>query len=457
MKHKLLVIIMFSLYGFAAFAQAKDGKGIVIAVPAPTMKNAAAADAWMPQFFQDIITGDFARFSKMTVIDRSNEKLAVDEQELSESGFYSDSELISIGNMTQAQYVVAGNITNVSGKYTVSFRINDIEKNVSEAAFNKQFVISDMQNGYAAKETVLELLTGMGIEVSAKAKAELQSKSENAQTKATASLAQGMAAEKSGDLVDALAHFHTALDSNSGMREASAHIQTFSQGSPGTSIRERANWATAQSERWNKIFKDLETYAYNNLLIVVYDFTTITDKIDTRSNTVELEVGPGIKFIPNRTVLAVWKTVIDNWLEIKSKEENKSWVGAVKVQYEAISYMGGGLNFHSIGHYYYAKVVLYDENGDKIATSSVGQKTEYVKYMNKPFDLLVQKKYYDNAELKKVKFSRVKLADITDNLVPKIDAITIMGSVSGKAAAAPALVFTVSEYQQWAAAQGGGR
>jgi TolB-like protein len=83
---------------------------MVIAVPAPVMRNAADDDKWIPQFLQDVITGDLARFSAMTVLDRANDSLAIAEQQLSETGFYSDDDFLELGSMTNARYLVAGNI-----------------------------------------------------------------------------------------------------------------------------------------------------------------------------------------------------------------------------------------------------------------------------------------------------------------------------------------------------------
>jgi TolB-like protein len=103
------------------------GKGTTIVVPTPQMYNPTMNDSWMPQLFQDLITGDLARFSSMTVLDRLNEELVLAEQNLSLSGNYSDNDYIRLGNLTNAQFIVAGNIQNISGRYNVSFRINNTE------------------------------------------------------------------------------------------------------------------------------------------------------------------------------------------------------------------------------------------------------------------------------------------------------------------------------------------
>ena len=138
------------------------GKGIVIAVPAPVLQGGTRADDWMSQHLQDLITGDLARYSAMTVIDRQNEQMAIAEQNLSASENYSDDNYIKIGNLTNAKFIVVGSIRNVSGRYNVSFRINNSETNEIKAAFNKPYQFKDIETGLAAKEAVKELLMGMG-------------------------------------------------------------------------------------------------------------------------------------------------------------------------------------------------------------------------------------------------------------------------------------------------------
>ena len=60
------------------------GAGLVIAVTSSEVRNGGKSESWIPQFFQDSITGNFAKYSKMTVLDRANENLTKAEQELSD-------------------------------------------------------------------------------------------------------------------------------------------------------------------------------------------------------------------------------------------------------------------------------------------------------------------------------------------------------------------------------------
>jgi TolB-like protein len=297
MKGKRLLFTVLLLtagnYIFGQFYTGDGGRGIVIAVPAPVMRNVTANDGWMPQLFQDLITGDLARFSAMTVIDRSNEQMVIAEQNLSASGNYSDNDYVRMGNLTNARYIVVGSIQNISGRYNVSFRINNTETNEIRATFNKAYSPSDIETGLAAKEAVRELLRGMGIRLTATGERTLLTV-QAVEARATTQLARGMAAAKSDNIVQALAFLSDALESNTTRAEANRNIQSFFTAIPTGSIRERANFAIAQKEKWQKIFTDLDLYLYGNLPIFIYDFSAVEDRINISSNSVSLTIRPGI-------------------------------------------------------------------------------------------------------------------------------------------------------------------
>ena len=144
------------------------GAGIAIAVTSPQIRNASQNIAWIPQFFQDSITGNLAKYSKMTVLDRANESLIKAEQELSESGFYTEENAAQIGQMTNAQLVVAGSIQQIGGAYELNFRVNDVSTNEVKASSNGRYSLSEIENGKAIGEVTQNLLEGLGIELSEK-------------------------------------------------------------------------------------------------------------------------------------------------------------------------------------------------------------------------------------------------------------------------------------------------
>jgi hypothetical protein len=397
----------------------------------------------MPQFFQDTITDHLARFSAMTVLDRANESLAIAEQKLSETGFYSDSNMAELGRMTNARYIVAGSIQNAGGMYNVSFRINDTETNEIQASFTERYGKTDMESGKAAREAVRELLAGMGVELTADGERQLLAE-QRREVQATRQLAQGVNAERNGNIVEALALYTEAVDNVPTMNEASARIQNFAQGSPGASIRERANWATAQKEKWEKIFNDLGDYMHNNLRIVVYDFSTISDQFNAGTKRVTITVTPGVKLIPDSNVLTVWKRVLDEWYRIKDLEENKSWANSLSIR-------SGRDRRKDIGTIDFIRtyIELYDEEGIRIGDSS--ESVEFLQYgpysnmfsYDNRLQILSQNRYFNNRPFKAVRFS-VPLDKITDNLSVKVVGIRYNDQTTF-----PARIMSQSEYDEW--------
>jgi hypothetical protein len=451
-----IILLCISCPGMAVSQQntapytGNGGKGITIAVPAPVLQNHSASDAWIPQLFQDTITGDLVRYSAMTVIDRSNEDLALSEQRIAATGNYSDEDYIKMGNLTNAHYIVAGKITKMAGNYSVSFRINHTESNEIKTAFDKTYPLKDIESGLASKEAVRELLAGMGVQLTEAGEQSLLAIQET-KVRASAELAKGMAAEKNGNLVGALAHFTGAVEADSNMKEASVHIQTFAGAVPTGSIRERAEFAIAQKQKWEKIFADLKVYVWEKLPIFIYDFSVVEDKFDARSNKVTITVSPGVKIVPDRTVLLVYKTILDNWIQIKNMEENKGWTGTVSIP-------AGVFELQSVSQYAFSyEIGLYDDYGDRIASFEWDHVPGFdYSYHSSSFQVLAQHKYYNDNNFNKIRFV-VPLEKITDIVTPKIERIHRNRNLPypNNRDRIEYPVFTVEEWQEWLASQGG--
>lgn len=297
--------------------------GKAIAIPTPQFQKSTSSDSWIPQFLQDSLTDHFASLSGMTVLDRKNESVVIAEQKLSESGYYSDDNAVAFGQMTNAEYVLTGSIQKLPTRYALSFRVNDITTNEIKASFNGQYGMSDIENGNAVKDAVIALLEGLDITLTQAQIAHLTNN--RSAISATQKLAQGMAAEKEGDFITALSFLTDS--SEGGNNEANTVISAMLSSSTPASIRERAAYYKAQTDKWNKIWKDLEHYLNYHYPIIVYDFdpAKMTNRIDSQRNTVNLKWAEGYKLVPNRKALVIYNTVVDEWERVKNNPENKEW------------------------------------------------------------------------------------------------------------------------------------
>jgi hypothetical protein len=212
------------------------------------------------------------------------------------------------------------------------------------------------------------------------------------------------------------------------------------------SIRERAEYAQQQKEKWKKIFIDLRKYLDGNLPIVIYDFSAVSDRITTLGSrtAVHLTISPGVKVIPNRTALLVHKTVMDNWEQVKKMEENKSWVNSVR---EANNFR---LQRYDAN---YVKIGIFDEYGDNIDTVSM----RYYGIRGVP-QVIAQHKYYDENKFSEVKTSGIPIEKITGAITPKIIEVGVQSSDNSSfSMKLNPPIMTVPEWQEWLSLQGAAR
>lgn len=401
------------------------GEGLVIAVLPPGFSGASQSEQWMPQYFQDSITGKIASFSKMTVLDRKNESLAVAEQERSESGFYSEENAVEIGKMTNANLVAAGSVQKIADSYELNFRVNDTETNEVKAAFNSRYSLSQMQDGTAVNETAAALLEGLGIELSDSERAALE-KTNKLQNSSAMNLAKGSAAEKNGNLFDALLAY-TQVDGTL-KTEADSSISKILNGSiSGLSVTEKVRRYETEIAKWTDLFQKWRDYLNSgNWFFCVYDFSEMKDTVEFSSGKsfVDFIVTPGVKIVPKREAVLLHKQIFDSWKAVASQPENKEWVRGVPAK--------------DMQEFYYTvsvNVDLMNEYGismKRYFTSFSFDFCDFFSYHDWAFQgkpqVLTQRNYYNVVNFGKLYFTHIDAQDITDTITPVISEIKLKGN-----------------------------
>lgn len=394
------------------------GKGLVIAVILPKVINETSESSSFPQYFQDSITGKFSSFSEMTVLDRKNESIIKAEQELSETGYYADENVIQIGQMTNAQLVVVGNIQQIAGFYEVNFRVNDVTTNEIKASVNNRYSSIEMQNGKAVNEISLNLLEGLGIELSDKEKNEL-SKVNSVDNNGRLYLAKGIVYQKTDEYIKALDSFSKV--SGYFKSEAKNNITEILSSSIDTmNLQERIAHYNLLKDKWNKIFLQLETYMNENVAYVIYDFSSLEDKVDMLMENVHFFVYPGIKCVPNAVAMKVFSTVYNEWQEIISDKNNDVWTRSVKQPH-----FGNTGDYFEFYYDFTITVGLFDNDGNLIVQNKISpQGIRGIKRLFRGVDSTLSEKsaedYFESAEYKQINFSPVKIEKISNGVNIKI-------------------------------------
>ena len=283
------------------------GKGLRITVPSPNTSGLSDADSWTAQVIQDLMTTGFSTYTDMTVIDRSNEALVIEEQKRSEKGTYSDSDYLEMGKITQAQYLLVGKLTNAGGVYRLALNINDGTTNEIKASFNESVSLNDIQNGNATNQALLKLIPAMNLELTSEEINRLNTKAATAKsnderTVSTVNLAKGMAAEANKNTVEALAYYASSQTKEAAMRYDKISV-AFATGN----IREDVKNDIAARNEWIKIYKDLQNYVNRNAIKISYDVTPGEYEVDYRRNTVTIPFT--YSYEVNQTMLDVYRQI----------------------------------------------------------------------------------------------------------------------------------------------------
>jgi TolB-like protein len=173
----------------------EGGKGISLAVLEPTSRGLSPNEQWMLSLIQSSITGDFNKYSDMTIIDRQNLEKILAEQMQSMSGNYSDADYIRIGQLTNAKYILGGSVSRTANTFMLELAVTDVESGVRKASLSPTSVTpASLENLSAVKEASAELLRQLGIILTDSGLAELKKPLAISQVNAETALARGVVA-----------------------------------------------------------------------------------------------------------------------------------------------------------------------------------------------------------------------------------------------------------------------
>lgn len=406
------------------------GKDLVIAVTIPQGRDIDKKELWILQYLQDSITGKFAKYSEMTVLDRSNEKLIKAELELSETGFYSDENVVQLGLMTNASLVTVGSIQKIGMIYEINFRINDIATNEIKSSLSNRYTYSEIENGKAVNDITMNLLEGLKIEFSDSEKLSLSTVNEK-EDSSVQNLAKGATAEKEKDYISAI----VAYSKVEGLQktEAESNIHSLLGGTfDSSSIQNRVSYYKEQIEKWNTIFDQLEKYMNENAIYIVYDFSVVQDEIDMHRNLVNFKFSPGIKCVANKTAMHVFATIINEWRKIYYNKENDVWRKEVsEPRCGTLNSNASYVYAYNLYYQYWVSLILVNGNGDVINKKNIPVSfTGDYFYTDDSRGFMEveeksQKKYFEENDFSDIRFYReISLDDIVGDISLKINSIT---------------------------------
>jgi TolB-like protein len=196
------------------YYEGSGGSGIRIAVLQPSNNNLSEQEQWLLRLVQSTLTADFNKYTAMTVIDRQNLDTIMGEQKASLSGNYSEADYISIGKLTNAKYILAGNLTKTGNGFILELSVSDTETGVRKASFApKNCSLDELQSTAIIKQAEEELLGQMSITLSAAGKQALKESVSTAPQSASVADASATVTTEKGERLSFIDYLSKTADS----------------------------------------------------------------------------------------------------------------------------------------------------------------------------------------------------------------------------------------------------
>jgi hypothetical protein len=233
----------------------------------------------------------------MTITDRQNLDFILGEQKLSLSGDFSDDQYISVGKMTNAQYLLAGTLTRLPQGYMLELAISNIETSERVASFGPRMCgTAEVEGMGVVKEAAAELLDMLGVKLTDAGKSSLLT-TNVAKANAESALARGVIAQRSGSSIEAMANYYEAAELDPTLLEATGRLDTLGEAITSGNIGENIRNDIQRRQAWIDLMANCENYFKEHLPceIIYDDSEREPDRVDYQRNTAEYSYPIAIK------------------------------------------------------------------------------------------------------------------------------------------------------------------
>ena len=419
------------------------GRGRRIAVMLPDAVGLPAQYSYLPDVVQGVLVRDLTRFSAMEVLDRIRVEAVM--MELEEAGLSqgTDDFFRQRAHIANVDYFLHGNITRTATGHTLQFQVvggREANLGLTRAAFTESLTVAQMDDHTGIHRASTELLTGMGISLTDRARTELGRAEARHTINAEVFLAQGINAERAGTVVEALSRYIQATQHDPTLGEAVSRLNVLTASVQSGNIRYdvrneirwRNEWLATIAET-NAFF--LRYVSQRPPLNLVYTTDITQGNIDFQRGTVEL-TGITVALYPDLAWFQTINMVLDTVREgLAATGRSARW----EIRWPASGGDSGLAPF--VPHYnaFWATVEIVNDQGRVLSSQQVGL----------PYGWGVQ-----NHRLVPIAVAPVRLTfpgvnpdHVTDRLTVRI--ANINGIPAGQAAAQSNIsIMTQSEFSQ---------
>jgi hypothetical protein len=235
------------------------GAGIRLAVLAPEAQG--DVPPYLPIYVQGLLNNNFRKYSKMTLVDRQNLDKILADQTFAAGGAFSDKDYVTIGNITNAEFLLVGVIQRLGGdSVTLMLSVTGAASGVTRAYSMKSGSLEELEGSGAVINAIsAELLAQLGVTLTERGKAELLA-GDSQTAKAEAGLAMGITAQSGGSEVEALFNYTRAITFDPSQQETISRLSLLSTTISEGSISEKIVNDIVARGKWLDAFKEAASF-----------------------------------------------------------------------------------------------------------------------------------------------------------------------------------------------------
>jgi hypothetical protein len=270
------------------------GRGMRLGILVPHSQGLNANQDYLPTLIQGVLVSNVAQYSAISVLDR----VALDRviTETLDLTYEDDFDIVSLGHVTQAGYIMTGDIIKTSTGFSLQINVTDTTPQAKTvASYSGTCTAAELDNHSAIRQASLELLTQMNVRLTTRARNELTRASAQESINAQAALAQGITAQRQGSEVAALSYFLQASEFDPSLQEAEIRLESISavitSGNMGSDIRNDIQWRT----QWLARLRETEQFIANYMkgspnYYLVYSSSVTQGVVDYVRETITLSL-----------------------------------------------------------------------------------------------------------------------------------------------------------------------
>jgi len=294
------------------------GKGMRLGILVPQAQGLSDAQNYLPSMVQGVLVSTISKYSAISVLDRvSLDKVIAETEDLT---YQDNSDIVRLGEVAQVGDMMTGTIIQTSSGYTLQINVTDTSTDAKTvASYSGTCTVAELDNHMAIQKASLDLLTQMGVTLTAQARQELSGAAAENSVIAQTALAKGITAQKQGTEVAALSYYFQAAAFDSSLVEAADRSSilnaNISSGNIGNDVRNDIQWRKdwvarlTETEQFFDSFNKSQSMPYTLFYIsneikqgdVNYQNETVTLSLETYLH------GSGIWTLSiERALQAVW-------------------------------------------------------------------------------------------------------------------------------------------------------